>query len=326
MLRPPPLRPGDVVRVIAPSSPFAEGPFEAELQVLEGRLGLRVRLRGDLRARDGFLAGPDPRRLEEWREAAADPEARAIWCARGGFGASRLLPWLDPAPLLARPRLLVGFSDATALHALLNRAGLATVHGPVVTQLGKLPPAALDHLAALLAGEAPHPGPWGTPAPGAGLVGRATVVAGRASGPLLGGNLTMLAHLCGTPFAARLEGAVLLLEEVDERPYRVDRGLTQLRLAGALERLAGVALGQFTRCDEGALSGAAVAREACRALGVPVVEGFEAGHDDLNLAVPLGARATLVAPSPGEEGPPRLLFDEGAVEGAAAPRGGDARA
>ena len=150
MILPPALRPGDVVRVIAPSSPFDPEPFERGLTILSTRLGVRPRMRADVAARWRYLAGDDARRAEEWREAVADPEARAIFCARGGYGAMRLLPGIDPAPLLARPKLLLGFSDVTALHALLNRAGLATVHGPGVTQLGRLPEEALRHLEAVL--------------------------------------------------------------------------------------------------------------------------------------------------------------------------------
>jgi muramoyltetrapeptide carboxypeptidase len=307
--------------VVAPGSPFEPAAFQAGLAVLRDRLGLVPRLRDDIAARTGYLAGDDARRLEEWREAVADGEARAIFCARGGYGAMRLLPAIDPAPLRARPRLLVGFSDVTALHGLLNRAGLATVHGPVVTQLGRAPADAVAHLEALLLGRASRPGPWDPPAPGAGLTGAATITPGRASGPLLGGSLTLLAHLCGTPYLPPLEGAILALEDVGERPYRLDRYLTQLRLSGALDRLAGVAVGQLTDCDGGDGAAAEVVRRLVRALGVPAVEGFPFGHEDRNLALPLGPRATLVAPGPGEEGPPRLLFDEGAT----APAGPGAR-
>jgi len=302
-----------VVRVIAPGSPYDPAAFEAGLAVLRDRLGLRPRLRDDVGARAGYLAGDDARRLDEWREAVADDEARAIFCARGGYGSMRLLAAIDPAPLLARPKLLVGFSDVTALHALLNRAGLATVHGPVVTQLGRAPDDAVDHLEALLSGAAPPPGAWAPPAPGAGLAGSAILRQGRASGPLLGGSLTLLAHLCGTPFLPPLHGAILLLEDVGEAPYRLDRYLTQLALAGAFDGVAGVAVGQLTGCDEGDGTAAEVVRAAVRALGVPAIEGLPVGHEDRNHAVPLGPRATLVAPGPGDEGGPRLLFDEGAV-------------
>jgi muramoyltetrapeptide carboxypeptidase len=317
VLVPPPLRRGDPVRVIAPSSAFDPDVFARGLEVLSGRLGLAVRVRDDVTARRAYLAGDDARRIDEWREAVADREARAIFCARGGYGAMRLLPAIDPAPLLDDPKLLVGFSDVTALHAVLNRAGLATVHGPVVTQLGRAPEDAIAHLEALLSGSAPRAGAWGVPAPGAGVVAARTVRPGRASGPLLGGTLAILAHLQGTPFAPRLDGAILFLEDVGEQPYRIDRYLTHLRLAGALDGLAGLALGQLTRCDDAGVLAADVVRELALGLGVPAIEGVPAGHEDANFALPLGARATLVAPALGEEGPPRLVFEGWAREGAA---------
>lgn len=317
MALPPPVRRGDVVRVIAPSSPFEPDALTRGLEVLSGRLGLRPRMRPDLGTRRGYLAGDDARRLEEWREAVADPEARAIFCARGGYGAMRLLPAVDPAPLVERPKALVGFSDVGALHCVLNRAGLATVHGPVVTQLGRAPDDALRHLEALLSGAAPRAGAWDAPAPGAGLAAARTLRPGRASGLLLGGTLAILAHLQGTPFAPQLDGAILLLEDVGEKPYRIDRYLTQLRLAGALRHVAAVAVGQLTDCDDAGVLAADVVREAVLALGVPAVEGLPVGHEDRNFAVPLGARATLVAPGPGEEGPPRLVFDEWTARGTA---------
>jgi muramoyltetrapeptide carboxypeptidase len=318
---PPKLRRGDPVRVIAPSGPFEPAALEKGLHVLSDRLGLEPRMRADVTARRGYLAGDDARRAEEWREAVADREARAIFCARGGYGAMRILPAVDPARLADSPKLLVGFSDVTALHAALNRAGIATVHGPVVTQLGRAPHDAVRHLEALLFEEPPRAGAWAIPAPGAGLVAERTVRPGRVSGPLLGGTLTILAHLAGTPYAPRLDGAILLLEDVGERPYRIDRCLTQLALSGALAGLAGVALGRFTACDDGGLLAGDVVREAVQALGVPAVEGLPVGHDDANFAVPLGATATLVAPAPGEEGPPRLLFD-GWTRGAGGPGAG----
>jgi muramoyltetrapeptide carboxypeptidase len=314
VLRPPPLVPGDVVRVIAPAGPFEPAALDRGLAVLRDRLGLQPRLRADVAARDGYLAGSDGRRADEWKEAVADVQAKAIFCARGGYGSMRILPAIDPRPLLERPKLFVGFSDVTALHAALNRAGLATVHGPVVTQLGRLPEEPLAHLRALLFAEAPRPDRDGEPAPGAGIAGTETLRPGRASGPLLGGTLTILAHLAGTPYLPALDGAVLFLEDVGEKPYRLDRYLTQLRLAGALERLAGVAVGQLSGCDDGDQRGLDVVRDAVRDLGVPAIAGLPAGHEDRNFALPLGTRVTLVAPEPGERGPPRLLFDERITE------------
>ena len=304
-----------MVRIVAPSGPFDPEAFEKGLAVLRDRLGLVPRMRDDIHARTGYLAGDDTRRLAEWHEAASDPEARAIWCARGGYGAMRLLPRLEAARIFHPPKVFVGFSDITALHVLLNRNGLVTVHGPVVTQLGRMGPDALLHLEALLFGgsppladrRAPHP------PPGRGVIAGATLRPGMASGPLLGGSLTVLSHLCGTPWAPRFAGAVLFLEDVGERPYRIDRMLTQLRLAGALDRVAGIAIGQFTQCDDPELEGVEVVRRLAWDLGVPTIEGVPSGHEDDNYALPFGSMVTVVAPRQPEEGPPRLSFEQGAT-------------
>jgi muramoyltetrapeptide carboxypeptidase len=263
-------------------------------------------MREDLGSRTRYLAGDDTRRITEWNEAVADPEARAIWCVRGGYGSTRILADLEVAGLVRTPKLVVGFSDITAIHALLNRAGLVTIHGPVVTQLGRLPEVALFHLEALLFDERQASAP-------AGCAGTGVIRPGTASGPLLGGSLTLLAHLCGTPFFPPLDGAILFIEDVGEKPYKLDRYLTQLRLAGRLDRLAGVAVGQLTGCDEPEQNAAEIVREEIARLGVPAIEGIASGHEDLNLALPLGARVTLRAPGAGEEGGPQLVFEERAT-------------
>jgi muramoyltetrapeptide carboxypeptidase len=227
----------------------------------------------------------------------------------------RLLPRLEAARAFHPPKVFVGFSDITALHVLLNRNGLVTVHGPVVTQLGRLGPACLDHLEGLLFGgtppladrRAPHP------PPGRGVVAGATLRAGVASGQLLGGSLTVLSHLCGTPWQPRFAGAVVFLEDVGERPYRIDRMLVQLRLSGALDRLAGIAIGQFTQCDDPDIQGIEAVRQVAWDLGVPAVEGVPAGHEDENYALPFGSMVTVVAPRQESEGPPRLAFEQGAT-------------
>lgn len=300
-----------MVRVVAPSGPFDPDLFDRGVAILRERFGLEVRMRADVRSVCGYLAGEDSRRVEEWQEAATDHEARAIWAARGGYGAMRLLHRIELARLLHPPKWVVGFSDITALHAALNGAGLVTCHGPVVTQLPRVTPEVLDHLAALLFGER-HEAAGPGPAPGTGVAGTGVIRAGSASGALLGGSLTLLAHLCGTPFLPRLRGAVLLFEDVGEKPYRLDRYLTQLRLSGALDGVRGVCVGHLTDCDDAGVSGAATVRELVRALGVPAIEGVAVGHEDRNLPVPLGSIVTLVAPAPGEPGLPRLLFDQGA--------------
>jgi muramoyltetrapeptide carboxypeptidase len=317
LIRAPALESGDLVRVVAPSGPFDPERLERGLAVLRDRFGLRTRMRDDICAQRGYLAGDDARREAEWREAVGDPEARAIWCARGGYGAIRILAGLEPGALLRSPKLVIGFSDVTAIHAALNQAGLVTVHGPVLVQVGRLAPAALDHLEAMLfpthvRSALPSAA---DPAPGTGCIGEAVIRPGRVTGPLLGGSLTLLSHLCGTRWQPRFAGAILFFEDVGEKPYKLDRYLTQLRLSGALDGVAGVVVGRLTDCDEpGQSGGAALAvRAEVASLGVPAIEGIAAGHEVDNRALPLGAQATLVAPAPGEPGLPRLLFDEGAT-------------
>jgi muramoyltetrapeptide carboxypeptidase len=301
------------VRVIAPSGPVDPEALERGLRVLREEFELKVKVRPDLTARKSYLAGDDSRRLEEWREAASDRESRALFCARGGYGAMRLLPRLEAARLLHPPKWVIGFSDITVLHAALNRAGLVTLHGPLVTTLASTTPAAREHLRALIFGSSESksaPGP--DPKPGSGCLGKAVIRPGRASGTLFGGSLTLLAHLCGTPYMPPLAGSVLFIEDVAEKPYRLDRYLTQLRLAGALDGVRAVCVGHLTACDDAGGSGAQVVRELVHALGVPAIEGLPAGHADDNYALPLGSVVAVIAPGKGEDGPPRLLFEQGA--------------
>jgi muramoyltetrapeptide carboxypeptidase len=274
------LKPKDTVAVIAPAGPFDRPGFDAGRAKLEPRYTLSFD--EGLYSAHRYLAGDDARRLAELRKAFG---ARGIFCARGGYGAMRLLPALEPREVPAIP--LVGFSDITALHALWLRAGYRCVHGPVLTQLGRAPANVVDRLTALLESDA-------LPAP---LSGQTTVVPGVAQGPLIGGNLSVLTRLIGTPWMPPLDGAVLLLEDVTERPYRLDRMWMHLKLAGLLDRVAGVALGDFTGCEEkGADYGPFdVLDELARALGKPCLRGLPIGHEDLNLPVVLGAQVRLDA-------------------------------
>lgn len=291
--------------MVAPAGPLVDrGAFEAGLAVLARRY--RPRFDEGLFTEARYLAGDDPRRLEELAGALADGDSRAVFAARGGYGTMRLLPWLWPpgrpagrpeeagvprlalraertAALVTRP--VVGFSDITALHLACQAAGAVTVHGPVVTQLGRLPDEAADRLFALLEN------PWGPPPPlaGQGWVG------GTVEGPLLGGNLSVLTRLLGTPYLPDLDGAILLLEDVGERPYRLDRMWTHLALAGVLDRVRGIALGDFTGCEEpgGAYASVEVLRDLATDTGLPCVAGLPVGHGATNLAVPLGGRVRL---------------------------------
>jgi muramoyltetrapeptide carboxypeptidase len=283
-VRPPALRPGAHVRVIAPSSPFDMQDFARGVDLLRARYA--VSHAEDIGARHGFLAGSDARRLAELEAALDDPTVDAIVAARGGYGATRIADSIDPARVAARPRLLVGFSDVTALHALWARAGVASIHGSMIAALGRAEPASVGRWVAALEGALPAPLEGLEP-----LGSTRTVV----EGPILGGNLALLAAMVGTPLMPPLEGALLFLEDVGEAPYRVDRMLTQLRLSGALRGVAGILLGTFTRCAPGPDGTAveSVLAERLGDLGVPVLGALPCGHGDDPRELPLGARARL---------------------------------
>ncbi len=289
------LRPRDSVHIVAPAGPFDRAGFEAGLSLIAQRYSPQYE--PGLFQSWRYLAGEDSRRRQELSRALLDSGSRAIFCARGGYGSMRLLPELPLADMT--PTLLVGFSDITALHLALQARGRVSIHGPVLTQLGKQPAEVQERLFRLL--ESPEP-----PAP---LSGSATYVSGAAEGPLIGGNLSLFTRLLGTPYMPSLEGAVLLLEDVGERPYRLDRMWTHLRLAGVFERVRGIVLGDFTECEEkGApYSSADVLRSLAEETRLPCAAGFPVGHGTVNQPVPLGTTVRLDA------GEARLTFLEGVV-------------
>jgi muramoyltetrapeptide carboxypeptidase len=291
MRLPPSLEPGDLVAVVAPSSPF-----EAVLGWRGlGFLSSRFRLRFDrsLFARSGYLAGSDERREAELRAAMLDPEVRAIVAARGGYGATRYahrLPW---QALVRDPKWIVGFSDVTALHVEAQAVGVASLHAPHLTALGR----SEARVRGAFVDALEHP----TRQRAFRRLG--CVAPGRASGPLVGGNLTLLAS-CAAAGRLRLPpSAILFIEDVTERPYRIDRALTSLLVGGHLSGLAGVVLGGFTACDPGpdGVTVEAVLLERLSGLGVPVASGLPAGHDRVNEPLVLGAPASLTAGPEGAE-------------------------
>ncbi len=278
------LRPGDRVVVVAPSSPFDPAELAAGVAALRTRYD--VQHAPDIVERHGYFAGDDARRLRELRAAIEDDTVAAIVAARGGYGATRLLPEL-PVELVARhPKLLLGFSDLTALHALWARAGLGSIHGPMVATLGRLGAPVLERVLAAVEGGA-----------SASFAGLPAIASGRAAGRLVGGNLAVLAALVGTPYAPPLEDAVLFLEDIGERPYRVDRMLTTLRQAGWLAQVRAIALGPFTDAVPGpdGVTVEQVLHERLADLGVPVVAGLPCGHVDDNHPLVLGARVVIDA-------------------------------
>lgn len=292
--------------MVAPAGPLPAGAHGAGLDILESRyrvvhLGCPVPGRSAGTA-PPYLAADDRTRAGWINDALRNPAVEAVFCARGGYGVMRILNDLDGEALCRRPRPMVGFSDCTALHAWAAGLGVASIHGPVLTQLEALPRAHVEGLFALLEGRRlPR------------LRGLTTIAAGSARGPLFGGNLALLAHLCGTGWLPEPDGRILLLEEVNEPPYSIDRMLTQLELSGYLERLAGIVVGQLHRCDHDQgvppvpARGIDVVHERLARLGVPCAAGAPVGHGHANIALPLGSPAALLDADAGT-----LAFDEGA--------------
>lgn len=297
IIKPPRLRPEGVIGIAAPASPFDMELFGQGLALVEGQ-GYRTLCPEAVYARRGYLAGDDRQRAAALQALFDDPLVDAIFCARGGFGSMRLLAHLDFEKIRNNPKVLVGFSDVTALlNALFDRCGLVGFHGPVVTSLADTDARTVDGLFAALNPSAP----LGLP-----VDKGKTLAPGTATAPLCGGNLTTLCHLIGTPFAPSFDGKILLLEDVNEAPYRIDRMLSQMRMAGCFDGLAGLVLGAFNGCgSEEELK--AVVEEIFAPLRIPILSGLAAGHGPVNLTVPIGLTATLNADEK------RILFHEPAT-------------
>jgi muramoyltetrapeptide carboxypeptidase len=290
MIRPPQLLPGDLIQIVAPASHFDRARFDRGVEVLRG-LGFRVTWREDLFDQKRFLAGEDTRRADELHEAFENDDVRGVFCARGGYGSGRLIPHLDPSAFREHPKVFVGFSDITLLLNWIHQTtDLVTFHGPMVTgrMSEGLTPADQASLERVT-GQAEPAG--GVHAPGA-----EGWVPGDDAGPLVGGSLSMLASAAGTPAQVRARGGVVFLEDVGEKPYRLDRMLTQLRQSGFFDGVRGLILGDFTACDNEAdpeTGWKDILKELALELGVPTVVGIPAGHGPENRTLPLGARVRV---------------------------------
>jgi muramoyltetrapeptide carboxypeptidase len=306
LLRPPALAPGDVVAVVAPASPFEAGDFEAGLAELSA-LGFVPAWRPELFARRRYVAGAPAERAADFLRAWRAPDVRALIGARGGYGSVQIVASLDPGTIRATPKAFVGYSDLTTLLTwLVTHCGVVAFHGPTVA--GRLGKGADRYDRASLLAALTRPEPMGeiTLATAEGLV------PGEAAGRLLGGTLTQLAAAAGTPYALRpWDDTLLLLEDVGERPYRLDRLVQQIRDAGLLRRVRGIVLGTFPRCDEpgGAITARDVLADLFADFPGPVVKDVPTGHvDGPALTLPLGVRARLIA-----SGTPRLVIEDAAV-------------
>jgi muramoyltetrapeptide carboxypeptidase len=282
------LRRGDTVAAVLPSGPPDVERFDAGCRWLAEQ-GFTVRVQPGASARkQRYLAGTSAERLAELSDAYKDPNVRAVWCGRGGYGAMHLLDGFLDVVKTAPPKLVIGFSDVTAIGCALWREKVPWLHAPLLTTIAAEPRETQEHLLAIASGEGR----------GRKLHGAATVRTGRTKGTLLGGSLSLLSALCGTPYFPDLTGAVLFIEDVGEKPYRLDRMWMQLVLAGALNGVAGVMIGHLTNCDGPDHTALEVLSDLARALNVPAAAGFRFGHEAPNFAVPFGAEATLHADAP----------------------------
>ncbi len=301
-VKPPRLRPGDTVGLIEPAG-FTDDSFDLDV-VKETivAMGLKPKAAPHLGGRYGYLAGTDKDRAADVNAMFADPQVRAIFAVRGGWGCARILPLLDFAMIRRNPKLLVGFSDITALHlAIAAKAGFVTIHGPVAASgwnrfsWDAFRAVAFDGATPTLS---PPLGQEDRLAQRAGRI--RTFRPGLARGRLIGGNLSVLAALIGTPYVPAFTGAILFLEDISEQPYSIDRMLTQLALAGVLGKVAGVAFGQCTDCGPsgasyGGFTLSVVLQQHLEPLGVPAFQGGQFGHVANQYSLPMGVMAEMDA-------------------------------
>ncbi|MEV1076131.1 S66 peptidase family protein [Micromonospora parva] len=293
VLRAPVLSPGDRVRVVSPGGTPNPTAMARGIEILRG-WGLEVELGANVFARYGYLAGTDAQRLADLNAAFNDPGVRAVFAARGGYGTQRIVDQIDVSGLRRDPRVVVGFSDITSIQGKLWREiGLVTFYGPMVNwNDARTGPESAEALRRAVMTTEPVTitrDPAETAAP--------VLVPGRASGPLLGGCLTLISTSLGAEDAPRFDDAILFFEDVDEAPYSIDRMVTELRRVGVLSRVAGVVIGQITNSvgSPGEWDAAGVLKDRLYDLGVPVLGGLRLGHGNGQLTVPLGARATIDA-------------------------------
>jgi muramoyltetrapeptide carboxypeptidase len=302
LLRPPRVKPGDLVGLIAPGGAMTDEHIERAVRNIES-LGLRVKTGANIRLRRGNYAGTPYQQVQDFHAMVRDREVKAIWSGRGGSGCSFMLPLLDYALIRAHAKVIVGFSDVTALHlAILRHAGLVTFHGPA--GISTFSDYSVAHLRAVFMEPTPtytignDPDDARREAAEPEFAER-TLIPGIATGPLVGGNLSVLVALVGTPYAARMNRAIVFLEDVEEAPYRVNRMLAQLVQSGELTRAAGVMFGICRNCrvdDDGpTLTIEETLRDRVEPLHVPSAMGMSFGHVMHHFTIPLGIRARFDA-------------------------------
>jgi muramoyltetrapeptide carboxypeptidase len=303
MVKPKTLKPGDTIGLITPSSyVFDTWRIDLAAARLEATLGVKCKVGRFVKSRHGYMAGTEKERLEDLHAMFADSAVAGVFCLEGGYGTERLLSGIDYELLRKNPKILLGYSDITGLHlAITRKAGLVTFHGPVAA--GSMPPWSLASLKRALfspepIGDLSNPPEDDQNWPSFPL---RTVSPGKARGPIAGGNLTLVSTTMGTPYEIDSKGKILFLEDTGEAPYRVDRMLTQLKLAGKLQEAAGIVWGTCTECTparssfEVNLSMSDLLDEILGGLGKPVLAGLVFGHTKEKATIPMGVEAELDA-------------------------------
>ena len=290
MIKPPAVKPPARLGVLAPASPVRKEFVDRGVAELE-RLGFEIQLSENLYSRHHYTAGEIQARLDDFMAFWRDPSIKAIFCARGGYGSMELLSHLNPEELRETPKILLGSSDITALSCLLSRAGIVSLHGPMLAQQIARGHYDADNLLQLLSAKEP----------GITLTSSETewLHPGTAEGVCWGGCLSMVAALVGTEFLPRLPGSILFLEDTQVKPYQIDRMLSQLRLAGCFDEAVGLVFGQMPNCDQHPEQGyqlPELLRELTAGLAIPVLYGFPSGHTTSpGITLPLGVRMRLDA-------------------------------
>ncbi len=276
------LKPGSTVGLIAPASAIKPGQMEMSLKQLNA-MGFQVKVGKYAEAENGFLAGDDADRIWDIHNMLMDDEVAGIWCIRGGYGMSRIVPQLNKKLLIKHPKLIIGYSDVTILHQLAATQGLMTIHGQIAGD--EFTNEVMDNMKAVITGN---------------LTGRTirpmddndhyTIRGGQAKGQLTGGNLSLLSALAGTPYLDSFKNKVVFIEDLGEKPYRVDRMLTQLIQASDLSKARAIILGVFADCekdeDDKSWTLREVLEDRLQPLGMPVCYGIPFGHVEQNLAMP----------------------------------------
>ena len=292
MIKPKALKPGDEIRVVTPASPIRHDQAVDGIALLESQ-GYKITYGEHIWAADGYLAGSDEARAADFQAAFDDPNVAAVMCSRGGYGCARLIEHLDLDRIAASGKAMCGFSDVTTLHLALNRRGLVTYHTPMLITLSvEREPWVIESLLNILKGEDPIP---------AAATKAETLHPGTASGVITGGCMCLVCDSLSTLDPIEAEGKLLLLEDVDENPHRVDALFTHLRNVGILQNAAGIVIGEMTGTDEradekiGAWPWRKIVEDRLKGINVPAVVNFPFGHMKTMLSIPFGVEATLDA-------------------------------